>query len=186
MRNHPFRRFGLAATFAAVTALGAAGSVSAATCDAEDELLIGDHQPLSGASAAFGEQTYRGVILAIKHYNDGTHPMNPTPCLEVRGKKYKLKTVVYDNKYTAEGGIAAANRLVFEDGAKYSVGSVGSGPSVAASDAVFEPNEIIFVVSIALGVADHVYILRNGGIVFEGSPDAFSADEFTKRIYLAG
>ena len=41
-------------------------------------------------------------------------------------------------------------------------------------------------VSIALGVADHVYILRNGGIVFEGSPDTFSADEFTKRIYLAG
>ena len=41
-------------------------------------------------------------------------------------------------------------------------------------------------VSIALGVADHVYILRNGRIVFEGSPDAFSADEFTKRIYLAG
>ena len=41
-------------------------------------------------------------------------------------------------------------------------------------------------VSIALGVADHVYILRNGGIVFEGSPDAFSADEFTKRLYLAG
>ena len=37
-----------------------------------------------------------------------------------------------------------------------------------------------------LGVADHVYILRNGSIVFEGSPDAFSADEFTKRIYLAG
>ena len=41
-------------------------------------------------------------------------------------------------------------------------------------------------VSIALGVADHVYILRNGSMVFEGSPDAFSADEFTKRIYLAG
>ena len=41
-------------------------------------------------------------------------------------------------------------------------------------------------VSIALGVADHVYILRNGSIVFEGSPDSFSADEFTKRIYLAG
>ena len=41
-------------------------------------------------------------------------------------------------------------------------------------------------VSIALGVADHVYILRNGSIVFEGSPDAFSADEFTRRIYLAG
>ena len=41
-------------------------------------------------------------------------------------------------------------------------------------------------VSIALGVADHVYILRNGRIVFEGSPDSFSSAEFTKRIYLAG
>jgi branched-chain amino acid transport system ATP-binding protein len=41
-------------------------------------------------------------------------------------------------------------------------------------------------VSVALGVADHVYILRNGSIVFEGSPNDFSADEFTKKIYLAG
>ena len=41
-------------------------------------------------------------------------------------------------------------------------------------------------VSIALGVADHVYILRNGSIVFEGSPTELSADEFTKKIYLAG
>ena len=144
MQRHPFQGFGLAAVFAGLSVLGAAGSVSAATCDAEDELVIGDHQPLSGASAAFGEQTHRGVILAIKHYNEGTHPLNTMPCLEVGGKKYKLKTVVYDNKYTAEGGIAAANRLVFEDGAKYVVGSVGSGPSMAASDAVFEPNKIIF------------------------------------------
>ena len=41
-------------------------------------------------------------------------------------------------------------------------------------------------VSIALGVSDHVYILRNGSIVFEGSPNELSADEFTKKIYLAG
>ena len=41
-------------------------------------------------------------------------------------------------------------------------------------------------VSVALGVADHVYILRNGSIVFEGSPNELSADEFTKKIYLAG
>ena len=41
-------------------------------------------------------------------------------------------------------------------------------------------------VSIALGVADHVYMLRNGSIVFEGSPNELSADKFTKKIYLAG
>ena len=41
-------------------------------------------------------------------------------------------------------------------------------------------------VSIALGVADHVYILRNGSIVFEGSHTDLSTEEFTKKIYLAG
>lgn len=41
-------------------------------------------------------------------------------------------------------------------------------------------------VSIALGVADIVYILRNGTIIFEGSPADFSEDEFTKKVYLAG
>ncbi len=130
---------------AAVSILGATGSVSAQTCDAKDELLIGDHQPLSGASAAAGQALYNAVKLALKHYNEGTHPLNPTPCLHVGGKKYKLTDAVYDNRYTAEGGIAAAKRLVFEDGAKFVVGTMGSGPSVAASDAVFEANKIIFV-----------------------------------------
>ena len=40
--------------------------------------------------------------------------------------------------------------------------------------------------SIALGVADFIYILRNGSVVFEGSPSEFSEDEFTKKVYLAG
>ena len=129
----------------AVSILMAAGSVSAQTCDAKDELLIGDHQPLSGAAAAAGQAIHYAVKLALKHYNEGTHPLNPTPCLHVGGKKYKLTDAVYDNRYTAEGGIAAAKRLVFEDGAKFVVGTMGSGPSVAASDAVFEANKIIFV-----------------------------------------
>ena len=145
MQNHQFQRFGLAAIFAGLSALGAVGSVSAATCDAEDELVIGDHQPLSGSLAGLGVQTHRGIELVVKHYNEGTHPLNPTPCLEVGGKKYKLTEVVYDNKVTAEGGIAAAKRLVFEDGVKFVVGSVGSGPSMASSEAVFEPNQVIFM-----------------------------------------
>ena len=41
-------------------------------------------------------------------------------------------------------------------------------------------------VSVALGVADIVYILRNGSLIFEGSPTDFTADEFTKKVYLAG
>ena len=45
-----------------------AGSLSAQNCD--DELVIGDIQPLSGAYGQAGEQTHRGVVLAAKHYNE--------------------------------------------------------------------------------------------------------------------
>lgn len=41
-------------------------------------------------------------------------------------------------------------------------------------------------VSIALGVADKVYILQNGAIRYEGNPDDFSEDEFVQKVYLAG
>ena len=41
-------------------------------------------------------------------------------------------------------------------------------------------------VSVALGAADKVYILRNGQIGFEGKPDEFSQDEFVQKVYLAG
>ena len=69
--------------------------------------------------------------------------MNPTPCLNVAGKTYKIKTVVYDHLYTSEGAVAAANRLVFQDKTKYVVGTYGSGPSMAATDAVYTPNKVI-------------------------------------------
>ena len=41
-------------------------------------------------------------------------------------------------------------------------------------------------VSVAIGVADHVYILSNGSVVFEGTPADFTEEEFTKKVYLAG
>ena len=41
-------------------------------------------------------------------------------------------------------------------------------------------------VSVALGAADKVYILRNGQIRFEGKPDDFTKDEFVQKVYLAG
>ena len=41
-------------------------------------------------------------------------------------------------------------------------------------------------VSIALGVADKVYILQNGRIRFKGDPGEFSENEFVQKVYLAG
>jgi len=136
---------GITLTSALSVVLLGVGPVSAETCNAKDELIIGDHQPLSGASAASGTANNRGNKLALKHYNEGTHPFNPEPCLNVAGKKYKLTSRVYDNKYTGEGGLAACKKLVFDDGVKFIVGTMGSGPSITCADAVTEPNNVIFV-----------------------------------------
>ena len=115
MRSNLFK-LGLAAIFSLGSILGA---TSASAYD--DELLIGDFQILSGAAASGGLGNHRGLMLAIKHYNEGVHPLNKTKGLTVGGKTYKLTTVVYDHKYTTEGGITSANKLVFDDGAKFHV-----------------------------------------------------------------
>ena len=134
-------------TISTLTAIFAVGSMLFGTVGVaqyDDELLIGDFQPLSGSAAAGGLGNHRGLELAIKHYNEGSHPLNSTPGLKVGGKTYKLTTVVYDHKYTTEGGVTAANKLVFDDGAKFVVGTWGSAPSISAAETVFEPNKILF------------------------------------------
>ena len=128
---------------AAVVAVGTAfGTASAAEFDGE--LVIGDFQPLSGSAAAGGINNHNALKLAVKQYNEGSHPLNPTPGLKVGDKTYKLTTAVYDHKYTAEGGVTSANKLVFDDGAKFVTGTWGSTPSISAAETVFEPNKILF------------------------------------------
>jgi len=41
-------------------------------------------------------------------------------------------------------------------------------------------------VRLALGLADKVFILDNGKLVFEGTPASFSEDEYTQKVYLGG
>lgn len=103
----------------------------------ENVLVIGDFQPLSGPGASLGLGNHRGVELAVDKLNEEGG-------ITVGGKKYTLKTIVYDHKGTAEGGVTAANKLVFDDGVKFIVGTVGSGPSIAATEAVFIENKILF------------------------------------------
>ena len=41
-------------------------------------------------------------------------------------------------------------------------------------------------VRLALGLADKVFILDNGSLVFDGTPADFSEDEYTQKVYLGG
>ncbi len=122
------------------------GIVSAGFCGgaAEEEeieeniLTIGDFQPLSGPGGALGVAAHRGLELAVDD-------LNARGGITVAGKHYSLNSIVYDHKGTAEGGVTAANKLVFDDGVKYIIGTIGSGPSIAATEAVFTENKILFI-----------------------------------------
>jgi branched-chain amino acid transport system ATP-binding protein len=41
-------------------------------------------------------------------------------------------------------------------------------------------------VRLALGLADKVFILDNGKLIFEGTPASFSEDEYAQKVYLGG
>ncbi len=62
--------------------------------------------------------------------------------LTVQGQKYNINLIIYDDKYTADGGRAAVERLVNEDKVKFIICQVGSAPIVAGL-AVTEPAKVM-------------------------------------------
>jgi len=64
--------------------------------------------------------------------------------LTVKGQQYNLDYLpyIYDDKYTADGGRAAVERLVNEDKVKFIVGQIGSAPIVAGLT-VTEPARVL-------------------------------------------
>ncbi|MCY4590223.1 MAG: ABC transporter substrate-binding protein [Alphaproteobacteria bacterium] len=123
-----------------VTSIAMAGmlvlGLSAVQANAFDgELWIGAYEPMSGPGAALGIGASRGVGLAIDEWN-------ARGGIKLDGKAYEIKYKVYDHKYSAELAVEVANKLVFDDGIKILVTNSGSGPTIAATEAVLEKNKI--------------------------------------------
>jgi len=100
-------------------------------------VMIGGMQPLSGAAAFEGKVAHIGVETAVQDINAAGGRI-------IGGKHYTFATKCYDHRYTSEGGATAANKLVFDDKAKYIVGTIGSAPSLAAQ-AITEANNVLFM-----------------------------------------
>ncbi len=62
--------------------------------------------------------------------------------LTVKGQKYNINIIIYDDKYTADGGRAAVERLVNEDKVNFIVCQIGSAPIVAGLT-VTEPAKVL-------------------------------------------
>ncbi|MDD5169987.1 MAG: ABC transporter substrate-binding protein [Syntrophales bacterium] len=81
--------------------------------------------------------------------------------LTIKGQKYNIDLVIYDDKYTADGGRAAVERLVNEDKVKIILCQVGSAPIVAGL-AVTEPAKVM----VMCGGASSVIIAPTNKYVF--------------------
>jgi branched-chain amino acid transport system substrate-binding protein len=67
--------------------------------------------------------------------------LNKSGGLTVGGKTYMLQYHIYDDKYDADTGRAACEKLVFEDKIKFNVGTFGSAPALAMVG-ITEPNKV--------------------------------------------
>lgn len=101
------------------------------------ELKIAVITALSGAGAEWGRGIMRGAELAIEE-------VNAKGGVSIGGEKYKIVTVVYDDKYTAAGGTAAAHKAVFDDKVKFIIGPISSASGLAMQD-ITEKNKVIIM-----------------------------------------
>lgn len=90
-------------------------------------ITIGASMPLSGFAAPWGIHIQRTLEIIVDDYNKAGG-------LNLKGERYLVKYVSYDDKYDATEGAIIANRLIYED--KVDVFTVYSGGAATAATEV--------------------------------------------------
>jgi branched-chain amino acid transport system substrate-binding protein len=99
--------------------------------DPTETYEIGMVDSQTGSLSAFGERNQRGVNLALSRVNE----------VGINGRD--LDIVVEDSESENQGGIAAAQKLVNQDGVPFLIGAVGSGVSLAIYESVVEGTDVV-------------------------------------------
>lgn len=113
------RKFGL---WLLVLVLALSSQVGYAQKASDEVIKIGVFEPMTGSSAAGGEMTVEGIVLALELKR------------EVLGKKVEI--IVVDNKSDKVESANAVSRLIEKDKVVAIIGSYGSSLSMAAGDIV--------------------------------------------------
>ncbi len=139
------------------------------------------------AKAAPAKKLTIGMIACLTGFfspNDvpGSHEalmtaemINEKGGITVKGQKYQVEVVIEDAKSTLDGVTAAANRLVFDKGAKLILGPAGFFS--AASSPVTTPNNVLNIVSFSTG---------QPGEIDKTTPYTFQAYDGTAASFIAG
>ena len=106
-----------------------------------DAYQIGMVDALTGSLADFGERNQRGKDLALADVN------------EVGVGDRELDIVVEDSEGNAQGGVAAAQKLVNQDGVPFLIGAVGSGVSLSIYESVIQGTDVVQLSQNSTGLA---------------------------------
>jgi len=84
-------------------------------------LKVGTTLPLN---LGMGVETKKMLEVIVPKFNEAGG-------ITIKGQRYNIDLIVYDDKYSAEGGRAAVERLIHQDKVKYIICQIGSAPIVA-------------------------------------------------------
>ncbi|MFH1125284.1 MAG: ABC transporter substrate-binding protein [Pseudomonadota bacterium] len=82
-----------------------------------------------------GVDTKKALEMLVGQFNDAGG-------ITIKGQNYKVQLIVYDDKWTAEAGRAALERLVYQDKVQYLI-SIISSPTMASGLNMVEENKIL-------------------------------------------
>jgi len=119
-------------------------------------LKVGCSEPLN---VPLGVETKKCLELIVDDFNKSGG-------LVVKGQRYNIEMIIYDDKYRPDGGKAAAERLLYEDKVKFIVPPLGS-PAIAGILTVTEPAKVLTIfggVSDKLKNPDFKYAFGGGGL----------------------
>ena len=102
---------------------------------------IGMVDSLTGSLSDFGERNQRGKDLALADVN------------EVGVGDRELDIVVEDSEGNGQGGVAAAQKLVNQDGVPFLIGAVGSGVSLSIYESVIQDTDVVQLSQNSTGLA---------------------------------
>ncbi|MCO5072198.1 MAG: ABC transporter substrate-binding protein [Rhizobiaceae bacterium] len=111
-----------------------------------ETLKVGVIAPLTGGGAPWGMAAKGGVEIAAKELNEKGG-------LKVGDTTHDIEVISYDDKYAAADAVAAYNRLVNQDGAKYVV-LVTSAATMALKQTIEDDDVLAFTASYTIQALD--------------------------------
>jgi branched-chain amino acid transport system substrate-binding protein len=95
-------------------------------------LKVGTVLPLN---FGLGVDTKKALEMQVAQFNDAGG-------ITIKGQTYKVQLIAYDDKWTAEAGRAALERLVYQDKVQYLIGIISS-PTMVSGLNMVEENKIL-------------------------------------------